>query len=569
MAIVIFIGCGGDQSSSSNEDITIAIKKSPERINPMIYPTSSAREVYQFIFVSLADYDPRKLQLEPVLIEQLPQVRLISEGQYKGAYAYDIRILDDASWEDGSPITGYDYAFTIKTIKLPSVKSTSYRSYIKAIEDVIVDKDDPKSFSVIIDEDYMIAKEAILSIPIYPRYFYDANDALSIVNIPSLNIKSSADSIASLSDLQSFSKSMNGLEYSRSHVQGAGPYTIESWQDQSIVLKRKENYWTVDPEADVLIANPERIIFHIIPDEAALMTQLKEGSIDVTKYLSADGFAELQNKEAYQDEFDFLTPEIFQYFFIGINNSSPKLSNNKVRRAMAHLTDVDEMIRILEGGHARRTTGIIHPNKSYYNQDLVPVPFDTVMAANMLEEARWIDSNGNGIRDKMVDGKKVEMILDFYITGSELGKNIALFFKEDAKKAGVDVNIITKPMKRMRPENLKTRKYDMAALGVPQDIGLDDPYNKWHSDNDQPTRSNDYSYRSSVADGLIDHIRQAKDEETRTQYYRKLQEVMHEDQASIFLYNPTERIVVNKKWKGYGTSKRPGYLANTFISSGK
>lgn len=122
-------------------------------------------------------------------------------------------------------------------------------------------------------------------------------------------------------------------------------------------------------------------------------------------------------------------------------------------------------------------------------------------------------------------------------------------------------------MTKLRSDHLNTGKYQLAALAVAQDIGYNDPYNKWHSDNATPEGNNEYGYTSGVSDGLINNIRKSKDIAERNQYYMKLQEVMYNDQPAIFLYTPSERIVYNKAWTGIITAKRPGYLANTFTYS--
>ena len=120
LAITFFYSCKQDQPDKpavAPQEVVIGMTKSPDRINPIIYPTSLAREVYQYIFLPLADYNPETYDLEPILIESLPESTILEEGPYAGKASFKMRIIDDAIWENGSPITGKDYAFTIKAIK--------------------------------------------------------------------------------------------------------------------------------------------------------------------------------------------------------------------------------------------------------------------------------------------------------------------------------------------------------------------------------------------------------------------------------------------------------------------
>jgi len=138
-----------------------------------------------------------------------------------------------------------------------------------------------------------------------------------------------------------------------------------------------------------------------------------------------------------------------------------------------------------------------------------------------LADEGWKDTNADGTIDKKFGGKQIELDLDFYITGSSLSKNIALLMQKNAKEAGI-------------------------------------------SDNDDPKANNDISYRSPKADALIEKIRSTKSDSDRNQYYKELQQVMYDDQPAIFLYNPTDKLIVGEKWKGSSTTKRPGYFAGTF-----
>ena len=79
-------------------------------------------------------------------------------------------------------------------------------------------------------------------------------------------------------------------------------------------------------------------------------------------------------------------------------------------------------------GLARPTTGHFQPGSPAYDDTIKPLEYDWHRARQLLDEAGWIDSDHNGIRDKKIDGRKVEArfelllnsdILD-YITLAEI-----------------------------------------------------------------------------------------------------------------------------------------------------
>ena len=102
--LIIFIllfFCKGDPVNQESA-LHIRLKKDPERINPLIFPNPTAREVYQYIHLPLADYNPESLVLEPILIQQIPSEVAIDTGKYKGGIAFDLEFSDQAAWDNGS-----------------------------------------------------------------------------------------------------------------------------------------------------------------------------------------------------------------------------------------------------------------------------------------------------------------------------------------------------------------------------------------------------------------------------------------------------------------------------------
>ncbi len=568
LVVVLILGSCKPETPkiSKNGELHIAIKKDPRKLNPLIYSATPARLVFQYMFTSLADFHPETLELIPILIDKIPEGEVIKEGKDAGNVKYVIDIVENATWEDGTPITGEDYLFTLKAIKHPETDAATYRSYFTHLIDANIDPDNPRRIIVIFDEFYMLSKEIVATLNIYPKHIYDPESALDGISVAIFNESEKISAkIAQDSTLTIFAKNFNSVKYSRDIVSGAGPYKLVDWvADQIVVLERKENYWAADSDNPYLMAGPKRLIFHIIPDELNIINQLKSGAIDLYPSVTASEFVKLQENEKYKDRFNYFTPELMRFYFISMNNSSPALADNDVRRAIAHLVDVDEIIELLEAGLAKRTVGIFNRRKNYYNKDLIPIPEDIEKAREILASEGWKDTNNNGTIDKKIDGQLEELKLDMYTTESNLSNKIALLLADNAKKVGIKINIIQKKFSEFRKNNIPTRDYDLFTSVINQDLAPDDPYSKWHSDNDTPSKRNTTSYYSKIADNLIDGIRETTSADVRRGLYLELQKQMYDDQPVIWLYSPLEKIILSKKWKGKGTPKRPGYLANTF-----
>lgn len=563
--IVLWVGCTSDKSPMTKDEIlNIAITKSPEAINPILHYSGIAREVYQYIHLPLADLDPETYELTPILLEALPTQKKLTAGDYRGMTAFEMKIRPEASWDDGTPITGYDYAFTLKCILHPNILSR-FSSYLQDVQAVIIDEENPKHFSVVISDEDLLTEEVLSTLIVYPQYAYQYAENFQKIPLATL-VDTTIWTTQQKKDLQAFALDFTTDLKNKNKVVGSGPYRYEEWTDNNtIILQRKEDYWG-DTSPNFALQNmPKSIEVSIVSDEASILSLLEQGNIDVTKSLGAELFNTLMESDNANEKYNFQLPETLSLYYLALNNQHPILASNTVRKALRCATDVDHLINALERGHGTPATGIIHPSKSYYNTEINATKFDLSKADSLLNLAGWQNKNSDGIRIKNVDGDVQKLSLEYYITGSKFSQAIALILKEDYAKIGVDIQIITKPFARIRREHLQKRAYGMTVLALPLPLSQDDPYGKWHSDNDTPTGANWPGYRSEVADSLISIIHESDEARIPKEVFIQLQQVMAEDVPCIFLYNPVERIVISRRWKGSSTSRRPGYLANTFV----
>jgi peptide/nickel transport system substrate-binding protein len=558
-----FFSCGNEALQDSST-IHVRLKKDPERINPLLFPNPTAREVYQYLHLPLADFDPNTLELEPLLIKEIPKPIQIDTGKYSGGIAFDIEMHEKATWDNGSPITAADYSFTLKSIMHPLTGAGKYREIASQIADVIPDPKNERKFRVIFDQPYILALEAAINIEIYPSYFYDSLQLLKPYSLSGL-LSLTEEQFLADSNLVIFARNFNANDFSRTRFSGAGPYSLVSWNaDQEIILEKKQDYWADDFSQAALQQGPDRMIFHIIPDELTAVTQLKAGGIDIINEISAENYRSLQADSGNQEKFSFFHPSLTKHYMITLNNRDVRLNDARVRRALAHLVDVQNMITYIENGMGTPSVGPVHPMKKAFNGGLKPIAFDVSKAKILLAEADWKDSDQDGILDKVIAGKKTDLSLEILISGQELGKRLSVMLQENAAKAGVGITITEKDFKQIRAEHLKTRNYQLVPSVLSQDIVKWDDLSKWHSKNDTPDGSNEMSYMNPKTDALIDQIEATSKEDDRIRLYREIQSLIYEDQPAIFLYAPEEKIVVSNKWKASATSKRPGYLANTF-----
>ncbi|MFT5765478.1 MAG: peptide/nickel transport system substrate-binding protein [Saprospiraceae bacterium] len=546
--------------------VFVRLRAEPDNLNPMLTTKGHATQVCHYMFPTLLDYDPFTKKLSPVLVKSRPKVEEITEGERKGWTGYFYEILDEAVWDDGSPVTGNDYLFTMKTLFNPHVGSGPYRPYLSLIKDIAIDPANPKKYTVYTDEKYIKAEYAT-GLFIYPQYKFDPDKVMDSYTYADIRDPAKEEQYKNDEILKSFGETFNSPMFSRDpeFVGGCGAYKLEEWiEGERVVLVKKDNWWgdKIKDKYPMLTAYPKRIVFKPISDATTALTLMKNQELDVITVIPEDQFLEFKESEIGKQSINFHTPDAFVYNYYGLNTKRPKLSDKRVRHALAHLFDRDEVFRTVSP-FAEPIIGPFHPMRSYYNNDLKPIQLDVEKAKKLLAEAGWKDTNNNGTLDKVIDGESLEMELDLLITPSnKVSSSMGLIFQNEARKAGVRINVVEKDAAALFAQ-LRSRDFDIYALAASAELSIDDPKQFWHTESDVPSGQNRFGFGNAESDKLIDDIRSELDETKRDVLFKKLQKIIYDEQPAIFLYVTKNRIAVNKKFKGVEmTIKSPGFFVN-------
>lgn len=564
LPLLFIISCQNEKASQSEPvNVNIRLTGDPHQVNPYFSPTALGREIFQYIYLQVADYHPETMEVVPILIENIPEGY---ETNYKNeeVVAYDINIRKEATWSDGKPILAQDYILALNMINHPSSLARAWKPYFNFLKGVELNSQDNKKCTVFYDKDYMLSLESCLNVIPLPHHIYDPGQ--KIIDLDIRTIKSDGYESDTLEN--AIIEKINASDKVKLGLVQSGPYKLTSYQDeQYYILEKIPDYWGAKiNNIPALQSEPDKLTFHIVPDELGALTLAKEGKIDVMSFASGQSFIDLQDDDAFTKDWSFHIPQLMRYYYVSINNKHPILSDRLVRNAISHIIDIDDIIQTLEKGLGKRLIGPILPSKSSYNNKLQPIAFDVEKANKLLDKAGWTTKNDEGIRVKKIEGKELPLKLELIQTGSNLGKNVALLIQESCSKAGIQIDLITKKSSLMRKENLVNFNYDLILLVAGLDSGAYDPYRRWHSDNIVDNKGNFVGYSNPIVDEEISELRLKRDADDRIQNYLKIQEEIYKDQPIIFLYSPLDKIIINKKFKAITTPKRPGYMANTFES---
>lgn len=564
--------CGGDSKTDKSNstpdnvsDVVIAHELSDaQMLNPFNYSGAGAGYILSNLFYSLLEIDFNTLELVPVVAESRPEIEVTEEGKMKITYT----IRKEAKFDDGTQITAKDVEFALKVILNPKVDNPNQKPSYEFIEDMIFYEDDPLKFTYICEEVFILAEVQSGDIDLLPRKIYDPKGLMDEFTIKEL--ASSTNELATNEKIIEFAESWNSEKHQRDKewIQGCGPYLLDEWQTgQKIVLKKKENWW-----GDQLVGkgmhfdiHPSKIVYQTINDQTTAKEALKAGEVDVMRSVKPKDFNQLKKTEKYMNNFVSHTPPQMAYSYLGINVRRPMFSDKRTRQALAHLIDVDKIIDAIVLGYGVRAVGPIHPSKKkQFNANIKPYPYNPGKAKELLAKAGWEDRDGDGILDNTIDGENMKFEMEYlYNQGNDTRKAVGLLFQEEARKIGITVNVVSQDWSIFL-EHTKQHDFDMYYGGWVSSPIPSDHKQIYHTVS-YNGGSNYTGFGNDETDALIDAIRVEIDEDKRAILNHKFQEILHDECSYIYLYNPTERIAIHKRFSNAETSPmRPGYRLSGF-----
>ena len=276
------------------------------------------------------EVDGETLELVPDLVVTLPTV---ANGgltvNADGTETVRYRIRPEAVWEDGTPVSGFDYEFTYRTIMDPG-NAINRRYYEDIIPDSVAAGE--KSF------------EFTLSTP-----------TLQVENLFSLILPK---------------HQIEGTDFATAYDEtgwlSCGPFRIESWQrGQSVRLVRNDNYWKTDPATGESLPYLDSLVVRFYPDQAALLEAFRGREVQaVTLPEDVAVVEEMRQLEGEGAVVDVVAGPTWEHlaFQFGENRLSRNAGSYNLhlnfRKAVAHAVDRQLIVDEVLGG-------LVEPMSSY------------------------------------------------------------------------------------------------------------------------------------------------------------------------------------------------------------
>ncbi|MGI9252261.1 MAG: ABC transporter substrate-binding protein [Thermomicrobiales bacterium] len=356
---------------------------------------------------------------------------------------YTFHLNPNAAWHDGEPLTADDVIFSLEAQLNPETGS----QYTSSVEAAVASYKKIDDHTVEIVSDGPRANFLFdLVLPVMPKHIWESVPAAEWAADPG----------------------STGQDPAR--VIGSGPFKFVEWeQGDHATVERNDAYW------DTLtghVPNLDRFTLQVFPDETTLIQALKTGQIDATTSVPPAEVEGLKAEDTLQvavyPTFDF------GFYYMNLDPDKTKLfQDHQVREALLRALDrqaINDNIFLGLGEVAVGTQSLL---STAYAPDKIenPYTFDVEAAKKLMDEAGWVDSNNDGVREK--DGEPFTFQMT-YTEGVATYEQLLPYLQQQWREIGVDMQPNPVPFPTLLDTLLESKDYGMALLGF-----------SWSADPDQ------------------------------------------------------------------------------------
>ena len=501
------------------------------------------------VYEPLASFD-KDGHLIPFLASEIPSRE--NGGLSLDGKSVTWRLKQEIKWSDGKPFTSDDVLFTYQFISNPEVRSSSAPLY-ESIESLQVIS--PYLIKINfknVTPSWALPFVGIQGVIIPRHIFQDYNGA---------NAK---DAPANLLPV------------------GTGPYRVipPGIKPQEVLLLGTQLIETnkIVYEPNPYFRESNKHFFSRVElkgggtvREAARLV-LEEGGIDYTPGLERLGVGEL-TEMSKNDQGRLVLNFVARVERISLNRTDPNkeadngersslkiphpfFSDKRVRQAFAHSINREAAAAVFGSGAQPTTNNLVAPPQ--YNSPNVFYKFDLEKARALLDEAGWIDTDSDGIRDK--HGMKMKVV--YQTSVDTLRNKVQLNVQKDLKSVGIEVELKRVDPSIMfgsgssNPDSYYRFNADLIEFAMTSDSPDPDNYMKFWTCGQIPQKSNQWSSGGNIErwcneryDALYHESSKELNNEKRNAIFIEMNDILIEDVAMIPIVHRVDVSGVSKNLK--------------------
>ncbi|MDH4347001.1 MAG: ABC transporter substrate-binding protein, partial [Thermoleophilia bacterium] len=420
-AVAVALAADGDEKIV----LTIGLTNDYDTLNPVVGVEVPDYEVWNVEYATLTDKAAADFATIPGLAESW---EASNDGK---TYTYTLR--EGLTWSDGTPLTAEDVAYTVNRAR--DEAWLNYESVVANLDATAIDERTVEIASKVPDP-----KLPTMDVYILPKHVYEKLDDKAVT------------------------------KYDGTDGVGSGPFTlVEAKRGQFWRMAANPGYWGWNGEEPPY----DEVVYRLFNNGDAMVAALEKGEIDAAHDVPTESFERLGTTEGIVtvvgEQGGFSEVSVnggrpADQRVDGIGNGHPALSDIEFRKAIAHAIDKQTIIdKVLVGLGSPAT--VMSPSADPGWRPEIPeseqFAFDLEQAKQILDDAGYTDTNGNGLRE--YEGKDINLTYLVRTESQTAGPN-AEFVSGWLKEIGIGTTL--KPVNDSRlTELIGKGDYDLFEWG--------------------------------------------------------------------------------------------------------
>ncbi len=426
-----------------------------------------------------------------------------------------LRLVKNATFHDGKPITSEDVAFSIMAVKA----NHPFQSMFAPVERV--DTPSPHIAIIRLSQPHpaILLAMSPAFCPILPKHIYGDGQDLKLHPRNSANIV------------------------------GSGPFKVVEFKpNEHIIMERHAGYFMPGrPKLD-------RLIWKVIQDSTSQVLAFERKDVQMLPWNSSISTTSQLKKMAHLEVVSNKGGEaIGPLGWLAFNTLKKPYDDVRVRQAVAYAIDRDFITKVLHRGFTKRATGPIMPGTPMYT-DKVETYALNLDKANKLLDAAGLKKDDKGIR--------FAMQIDYLPNTPDNSQNIAEYLKPQLKKIGIDVSVRGQPDFPTWARRVSNYDFDVTMDGA---FNYGDPvigvHRTYLSSNIRKgvIWSNTQNYKNPRVDELLAQAGIERDPAKRKAMYDEFQRIIANDVPVTFTHVWPQSMVYDKSLKNVPVSIWGGF----------
>jgi peptide/nickel transport system substrate-binding protein len=492
--------------------LIVGFAQEPDNLNGYYSSMAFAQWAQDLLYANLWDYD-NELNPVPVLIEEVPSIE--NGGISEDTLTYTLKLKEGLVWSDGEALNADDVVFTYQMVQSPDNNFQQASAIRDAL--VSVEKVDDLTVTLVFNTPQPFPENmagATGLVGILPEHVY-------------------APVFEADGSLEAADENQNPTVFS-------GPFTLTEWvRGESLTMTANPNFALGEP-------NIKTLVIRVFPDPQTAYAAMAAGQVDFVPNLApndppiVEALSEnIETIQVFGGYIEFLAMNMEP----GDETGHPALEDVRVRQALRLGIDRRALVRDLLAD-ATTVSESLYATTPYENTDLEFVEYDPEAAAALLDEAGWVDGDGDGIREK--DGVKLE--LRYSTTTAQFRRDNQAVIQQQLAQIGVGIIIENYPASEFFgtfADNgvLAINDFDLgeyannttftniANVTVDEGLGCDQIVSE-----ENPGGNNYPGYCNEELDTLYNVTATSSDPDEALESAQRIQEILYEELPVIVLY---------------------------------